>query len=79
VLSHHVDRKPVTIAAYTIAGTVLLQRITSDSHWPSDVFTGATYGWVISHGLLGMKEGRKVSVVPFDCGGARGLAVRVVF
>lgn len=81
VLSHHVDWKPFSVLAYGIAGTVLLQRITSDSHWPSDVFAGATLGWTISHSVLDRASERRlhVSPAPVDEGKGVGLMISVRF
>jgi membrane-associated phospholipid phosphatase len=56
VLSHHVDRVPFTIGAYGLAGTVLLQRISDDKHWPSDVFVGAVVGLVVSKTVLRLHD-----------------------
>ena len=72
VLSYHIDSKPFQVAAYSIAGTVFLQRITSDYHWPSDVCIGAVYGWVVSQELLKRKAYRKMKVVPVMSESGRG-------
>jgi hypothetical protein len=81
VLSHHVDSKPFSVLFYTIAGTVLLQRITSDAHWPSDVFAGATLGWFTSHAILKRTQERRLALVPtsFDHGRGLGLAFHLRF
>jgi hypothetical protein len=60
VLAHHVRWLPFRIAVYAIEGTVLLQRISSDHHWPSDVFVGALGGHVIAAELLERREERRV-------------------
>lgn len=81
VLSHHVDSKPFSALVYTVAGTVLLQRITSESHWPSDVFAGATLGWFHSHAILNRASGRRLQVLPapIDEGKGIGMIIRMKF
>jgi hypothetical protein len=81
VLSHHVDSKPFSALFYGIAGTVLLQRITSDAHWPSDVFAGATIGWFQSHAILKRKADRRLQVLPapIDEGKGVGMIFRMQF
>lgn len=66
VLAHHIRYRPFQIAIYGTAGTVLLQRITSDHHWPSDVYGGALYGWLISRELLKRKENRRIRITPLS-------------
>ncbi|MFC1650730.1 phosphatase PAP2 family protein [Candidatus Latescibacterota bacterium] len=70
VLSHHIDFLPFRVAAYGVATTVCLQRITSDSHWPSDVYFGALYGRIISYELLKRFDSRRMKITPmtFDNG-----------
>jgi len=79
VLSHHTDYVPFKVAAYGIAGTVLLQRITSDHHWPSDVYGGAVYGWVVSRELLKKKESRKIRITPTKWDEEKGAGLIVTF
>ena len=64
-----------------MAGTVLLQRITSDHHWPSDVYGGAVYGWVISHALLKLKACRNVNMkaMASDKGEVGGIMITFEF
>ncbi len=80
-LSHHIDYKPFQIAVYSAASTVLLQRVTSDHHWPSDVYTGAVFGWVISHELLKLKKNRRMHVTPvtFNKGDGAGMVMTYNF
>lgn len=49
ILSHNIDYRPFRIGCYGLVTVVCLQRITSDSHWPSDVYFSAIFGWVVSH------------------------------
>ncbi len=44
VLAHHIDRTWATAACYTLAGTIAYQRLTSESHWASDIWLGAVSG-----------------------------------
>ena len=80
-LSHHVDYKPFQIAVYSAASTVLLQRVTSDHHRPSDVYTGAVFGWVISHELLKLKKNRRMNITPvtFNKGDGAGMIMTYNF
>ena len=64
ILSHHADRLPVTVAAYTIAGAVALQRVESGNHWPSDVLISAISGTLIARTVVRRNEERQVAVVP---------------
>ncbi len=79
VLSHHIDFLPFRAAAYGGAATVLLQRITSDHHWPSDVYAGAVYGFVISHELLKLKKSRRVKISPASFDEANGTGMIITY
>ncbi|MCK5327091.1 MAG: phosphatase PAP2 family protein, partial [Candidatus Latescibacteria bacterium] len=79
VLSHHTDYVPLKVAAYGMAGTVLLQRITSDHHWPSDVYGGAFFGWLVSRELLKRKEERNIKITPVTWDGEKGAGLMVTF
>lgn len=76
VLTHHVDSAPFDVIAYAIAGTVLLQRITSDHHWPSDVWAGAIWGWFVSREMLRHRVGSNVEVGSISGGRGLGVAFR---
>lgn len=77
ILSHHIQYKPFTIFAYTAASSVLLQRITSDAHWPSDVYFGALFGYLASTELLKRNDARKIKMTPalLDDGENVGLTI----
>ena len=75
VFAHHIDNWPFKIFAYGAAGTVLLQRITSDHHWPSDVFAGATLGWTISHGIYKGRKQSKLKINPTTWDGGKGFGL----
>jgi membrane-associated phospholipid phosphatase len=77
VLSHHADRKWASAAVYTIAGSVALQRIRSDMHWPSDVLLSSFYGWSVAKGVLRLHEGRKAAVTPLVS--EMGIGLQVAF
>ena len=64
VLSHHIDFLPFRAAVYGVATSVCLQRITSDSHWPSDVYFGALYGRILSKTLLKRIDSRRIKITP---------------
>ncbi|MCP4570303.1 MAG: phosphatase PAP2 family protein [FCB group bacterium] len=69
ILSRRIAFKPFTVVAYSIAGTVCLERITSNAHWPSDVYFAAVNGWIISTELLKRNTNRRFKVAPTDFGG----------
>ncbi|UCE67086.1 MAG: phosphatase PAP2 family protein [Candidatus Zixiibacteriota bacterium] len=77
ILSHRVNYLPVTIALYGIAGTVGFQRVTSGSHWPSDVFVAAVYGTAVARAVIYLNERRrnKTSVSPMLDNGSAGIAI----
>jgi len=50
---------PVTIAAYSLATTLALQRVESRNHWPSDVFAAATYGTLVARTVVTLHERRE--------------------
>jgi undecaprenyl-diphosphatase len=74
VLSHHLRFRPATIILYGIATSVAFQRVTSDSHWPSDVFIAAVYGTAVSRAVIRLHENRKakLTTVPLIKGEAIG-------
>ena len=73
ILSHHIKYKPFTIFAYSAASSVLLQRITSDHHWPSDVYFGALFGWIASNELLRLNDNRNIKLIPTSVANGQGL------
>ncbi len=64
IFSHHVDFWPFTVCAYTIAGAVALERITSDGHWSSDVYFALVYGYSVSKEILRLNDNRRLSITP---------------
>ena len=64
VLSHHIDHWAFTVASYSIAATVSLQRIDERAHWPSDVLFGAVWGTAIARTIIRLHERRKRRVSP---------------
>lgn len=79
VLTHHVDVTAFDIFAYAVAGTVLLQRITSDHHWPSDVFAGGLWGWFVAKEILSRRVGDGVRVGALRMPAGPGLGVSCRF
>ncbi|MEN8005729.1 MAG: phosphatase PAP2 family protein [Candidatus Krumholzibacteriota bacterium] len=75
ITSHHVARPWFTWLAYFGAGSVAVQRIESDAHWPSDVFLSAAFAVAVSRGVIALHEGRKMSVVPHAGNGGAGVAL----
>ncbi|MEZ5358929.1 MAG: phosphatase PAP2 family protein [Candidatus Zixiibacteriota bacterium] len=64
IFSYHIDFWPFTVGAYTIAGAMCLERITSNAHWPSDVYFAAVYGYFVSKEILRLNENRRLRVTP---------------
>jgi len=64
ILSHHVNRRGFTWAAYACAGLVGIQRVRADMHWSSDVLLSAVYGTAVARGVLKLHEGRQMNVAP---------------
>ncbi len=56
VLAHHVDRTPVSIGLYALAGTVVFQRVDSGAHWASDAWIGAAWGYAVSSIVVRVEE-----------------------
>ncbi|MCP4631365.1 MAG: phosphatase PAP2 family protein [candidate division Zixibacteria bacterium] len=78
ILSHHVNFFPATITFYGLATSVALQRVTSDSHWPSDVFIAAVFGTAVSRAVIRLHEERKLQAVPMINPQENALGVRVI-
>lgn len=64
VITYRVHFWPIQAVAYTMMGTVLLQRVTSSAHWPSDAYFGGLYGWFVTDELLKRRDARGLAVVP---------------
>lgn len=64
VITYRIPYWPVQAVAYTMMGTVLLQRVTSDHHWPSDAYTGGLYGWFATDHLLRRRDAGRLEIVP---------------
>ena len=81
ILSRHIRFLPFQIFAYTVAASVCLQRITSESHWPSDVFVGAMFGAWTAQVLLNYHEQKNIVISPRiePESGYMGLDFRFVF
>lgn len=74
VTSHHVNWLPFTVAAYSVAGLVSLQRIEDGAHWPSDVYFGAMFGYLITREMLNRNDKRRLEIAPVSYqGGGSGL------
>ena len=77
ILSHHLSFKPFTVAAYTVATSVCIERLTSESHWPSDVYAGMLLGYFVADVVLKRNENRRLKITPTASsdGSSMGLAV----
>ncbi|MFC1538618.1 phosphatase PAP2 family protein [Candidatus Latescibacterota bacterium] len=79
VMANHIDYLPFKIVAYTCATSVLFQRVTSDHHWPSDVYVGATYGRLISRTLMKRANARRLKVTPAQFYGGDGTGFQITY
>ena len=66
-----------TITAYTIAGSVCLQRITADAHWPSDVYFAMVYGYFVSKEVLRINDNRRLRITPVTASAKGGLGLQL--
>lgn len=62
ILSAHVKHWSASVVFYGLASAIAAQRIESRGHWPSDVFTGAFYGTVVSRAILQRHAQRKLNL-----------------
>jgi len=65
VLAARYDSPWAGIAAYGAASATALQRIYSDKHWASDVFSGAVLGTAVGRAVVRPAEGRAGENVRF--------------
>lgn len=81
VLAHHIDRWPVTALLYAGAGSVLFQRLESESHWASDVWIGAALGAAVSRIVMRSEANRRLQIQPrvSPSGSGYGLGVSIMF
>lgn len=52
ILSHHVDRPWFTVVAYLGGLSVAFQRVTSNQHWPSDVWISVFYAGAVARSVV---------------------------
>jgi len=79
ILSYHCESPVFKVTAYSVAAAICLQRITSYAHWPSDVYSGAVLGWIISNELIKLKRNRKLSVIPVFSDDTQGVGLGIVY
>ena len=79
ILSYHCESPVFKVTAYSVAAAICLQRITSNAHWPSDVYSGAVLGWIISNELIKLKRNRKLSVIPVFSDDTQGVGLGIVY
>ena len=79
VISHHVGYKPVSVVVYALAASTALERLDSNSHWPSDVFIGAAFGTAVARSIVKRGEERRLALSPASApfSGAPGVAIRI--
>ena len=75
---------PVTVAAYSLATTLALQRVSSGNHWPSDVFIAGVYGTLVARTVVRLHEereknaGRGTSLLPYFSDDGRLAGAQVI-
>jgi membrane-associated phospholipid phosphatase len=69
VLAKRIDRWWVSVPLYASAGLTVLSLGWNNQHWPSDLFIGATLGYLAGSFVVGREEDR--SVGPAAAGGGR--------
>lgn len=70
VLSKAINNKYASILLYSLAGVTAYQRIASDNHWFSDVFLGASIGYLAGEYFSNVSEKGKIisgeyNLIPF--------------
>jgi hypothetical protein len=64
VLSHHIDRRPISVLLYALATAMAFQRVDSGSHWASDAFLGSAWGYFVARTVIATEESHRVIVEP---------------
>ena len=59
IASMNAKSLPVTIASYSLATAIAVQRVESLNHWPSDVFIAAVYGTMVARTVVKQHEKRE--------------------
>jgi membrane-associated phospholipid phosphatase len=59
IASHHAKSRPVSIAAYTLASVMSVQRVDAEAHWPSDVLIAAATGHIIARTIVLRQDRRE--------------------
>lgn len=80
IFSHHFDYLPVKVICYGTAGCISLQRVTSDAHWPSDVYAALLYGWFVADEIVKRNHERRLGITPSQLSdGSPALSVMFIF
>ncbi len=58
IASMNAHSLPISVAAYSAATAIAVQRVESLNHWPSDVFVAAVYGTLVSRMVVRLHESR---------------------
>jgi hypothetical protein len=64
VMDEHIHSTPVDILLYVCAFSIGFQRIDTGWHWPSDVWVGGVYGYIVADALVGRHKASWLSVNP---------------
>jgi undecaprenyl-diphosphatase len=79
VMDEHIHFVPADIFLYFCAASVGVQRVDTGWHWPSDVYIGGIYGFVVADALMGRHRMRWLDVEPYSFGSANGVNFTVRF
>lgn len=64
ILSHHSRMPSLSVFYYGLAGIIGVQRVSSESHWPSDVFIAGVLGYTAAKAVIKLHENRKTAITP---------------
>ena len=64
VLSHHIGWWPASVLLYAAAATVVYERVSSESHWPSDAYLGAAWGLAVARIVIARRDADRVDFLP---------------
>jgi hypothetical protein len=65
VLSHHVGWWPASVLLYAGAAAVVYQRVSTESHWPSDAYLGAAWGLAVARVVIARRDADRIDFLPF--------------
>lgn len=79
VMDEHIHFVPADIFLYFCAASIGVQRVDTGWHWPSDVWIGGAYGYVVADALVGRHRMKWLDVKPYSYGAGNGVQLTVRF